>query len=539
MNEASVKLSFAEQVDAAVKLRDFIVSERHSYRGPDKIVDDIEAARQIAMSDRAPTADERASLSKVYRDLILIPDTSIAYDGVPPADFCSRGSPWVRSIYWLCVAPAVFLLLWVNRWLFIKVTDWTFAWHLPVIYAVMSACLIWGLFVFTGVVTDKKLNHMIGTCYGFTVLSLALSVGPFMLPDTYFSNAKAEIGLMKGCAEGADKNIPQQVTCNVVSPGTPPNSSQWVLNIGGLATQQESKSGLYKISGGLVVPLYVVVLALFGSAVSMTRRVPEYQRRAMSAADPLTNVEVREKLVFQVMQVVSAPLIAVTAFSVVKPVSISEAVIVGFGSGFASEPILLTIRGLVEKISPTPSAPATSVAVKVSPSMATLKPGETTSFAAQVVGVSNTAVAWHLDPDEAASGTISKSGLYTAPASLTAERNVTVTAISAADLNKSGSASIKLMCASAAAVPLAPIALAGPSVAVTMKPAEKRRFTATVAGDPAAPITWVLQPADAASGTLVNGDYTAPSAVPAGPIAVVAQKADQTLIGSALITIAP
>ena len=72
-----------------------------------------------------------------------------------------------------------------------------------------------------------------------------------------------------------------------------------------------------------------------------------------------------------------------------------------------------------------------------------------------------------------------------------------------------------------------------------MKPAEKRRFTATVAGEPAAPITWVLQPAGAASGILANGDYTAPSVVPAGPVAVVAQKADQTLIGRALITIAP
>ena len=32
-----------------------------------------------------------------------------------------------------------------------------------------------------------------------------------------------------------------------------------------------------EINGGLVVPLYVVVLALFGGAISMTRRVPEYQ----------------------------------------------------------------------------------------------------------------------------------------------------------------------------------------------------------------------------------------------------------------------
>ena len=208
------------------------------------------------------------------------------------------------------------------------------------------------------------------------------------------------------------------------------------------------------------MPLYVIVLAMIGSAVSMTRRVPEYQRRAMSSDDPLTNIEVREKLVFQIMQVVSAPLIAVTAFSILKPGSISEAVVVGFGSGFASEPILLMIRGLVEKASPAPSAPAGAVAVKVTPPTATLTSGETATFNAKVTGAPNTAVTWHLEPDEPASGTISKSGLYTAPATVAAEKNIMVTAISAADLNKSGSAALKLTPATAAAVPPAPIVLA-------------------------------------------------------------------------------
>ena len=46
-----------------------------------------------------------------------------------------------------------------------------------------------------------------------------------------------------------------------------------------------------EINGGLVVPLYVVVLALFGGAISMTRRVPEYQRRALDSHDVLTNAD--------------------------------------------------------------------------------------------------------------------------------------------------------------------------------------------------------------------------------------------------------
>src|SRR5260370_33598846 len=106
------------------------------------------------------------------------------------------------------------------------------------------------------------------------------------------------------------------------------------------------------ITGGLVVPLYVIVLALVGGAISMTRRVPEYQRRALDSRDPLTNAEAREYLVFQIMQVITAPLIAVTAYYVYHPGTPVESVVLGFASGFASEPILLMIRALVDKLTP-------------------------------------------------------------------------------------------------------------------------------------------------------------------------------------------
>jgi hypothetical protein len=554
------KQDFAKQVCAITKLYEFTASERRSYHVPDKIIDEIEVARQIVMDGGKPSPEQRASLSKAHRDLIMVPDMSITYSGVPPLEFWGQRSPWTWSIGILSAAPTVVLLLlmYVNR------AKGAFDWHLPLIYAAMSALSIWVLFVFTGVVTDRKLSRLIGTCYAFTLGAVVLSLAPFMFEGDYLSKPEAEINVLRGCAAGSDGTIPEQVKCATA----PADRSQWVVNIGGLAMLQPSRPSvpaatpqsatplaptsqsatpqsatpappkLYTISGGLVVPLYVIVLALIGSAISMTRRVPEYQRRAMSAQDPLSNVEAREKLVFQVMQVVSAPLIAVTAFSIVKPGSVSEAVIVGFGSGFASEPILLMIRGLVEKISPAPSAASGSVAVKITPPTATLKPGETATFNAQVIGVSNNAVTWHLEPDDPASGTISKSGLYTAPATVAAEKNVTATAVSAADLNKSGSAAIKLVPASTAAAPPAPTALAEPPVAVTMKPNEKRRFTATVAGDPAAPVTWVLQPAGAASGTLVDGTYTAPPTPPPGTVAVIAQKADATRIGSAQVTIA-
>lgn len=522
MNEDSVKAAFAEQVDAVVKLRDFMVSERHSYAVPDRIIDDIEAARQIAIMNRTPSAQERASLSKAQRDLVAVPTTSITYSGIPPAEFWQCGSAWTNAMAILCAAPAVLLLFYVNRQLISDRAAWSFHWHLPTCYAVTSASLIWALYVFTGVATDKKLNRMIGTCYVFTLIALGSSIVPFVFGSSDLGTAPAQIGLIKGCAVSADKAIPDQVKCDDKIPS---GGSQWVVNIGGLAIKAND---FYKISGGLVVPLYVVVLALFGSAVSMTRRVPEYQRSAMSAADPMTNVEARERLVFQIMQVASAPLIAVTAFSIVKPASVSEAVLVGFGSGFASEPILLMIRSLVDKMTPARAAAAGTVAVKVSPAASTPKPGDTIAFNAQVTGLPNAAVTWRLEPDDPASGTITVAGLYTAPVPLLADKDVTVIATSAADLNKSGTAAIKL-------APPAPIALAAPPVPVTMKPNDRRHFTV---GDGATPAVWTLDPAVPASGTLMNGDYTAPAVAPAAPVGIAAKQADGTLIGSATVTIA-
>lgn len=95
---------------------------------------------------------------------------------------------------------------------------------------------------------------------------------------------------------------------------------------------------------------------------------------------------------------------------------------------------------------PTPPATPT-IAVSVSPSSASVNPGSTQPFAAYVSGSSNTAVTWSLSP---ATGTISSTGVYTAPASLSSQTTVTVTATSQADSSKSASATITLNASPAA-----------------------------------------------------------------------------------------
>ena len=77
----------------------------------------------------------------------------------------------------------------------------------------------------------------------------------------------------------------------------------------------------------------------------------------------------------------------------------------------------------------------------MSPGTASLGQGKTQQFTATVSGTSNTGVTWSRNP---AVGTISTSGLYTAPSSITSQQTVQVTATSVADPTKSASAIVTL-----------------------------------------------------------------------------------------------
>jgi len=112
------------------------------------------------------------------------------------------------------------------------------------------------------------------------------------------------------------------------------------------------------IQGGFVVPFYVILLALVGGAVSLARRIPEYQKRSGEHYEEtpkqprLCELEVREVVVFQIMQLVSAPFIAVVAFYAIAPNTMNSAIGLAFLSGFASELILLQVRGIIEGLQP-------------------------------------------------------------------------------------------------------------------------------------------------------------------------------------------
>jgi hypothetical protein len=81
------------------------------------------------------------------------------------------------------------------------------------------------------------------------------------------------------------------------------------------------------------------------------------------------------------------------------------------------------------------------VTVSLTPTAVSLVASQTQQFSAVVGNSSNTAVTWSLTPS---TGTISTSGLYTAPSGISSQQTVTVTATSVADTTKSASSAITL-----------------------------------------------------------------------------------------------
>jgi hypothetical protein len=143
------------------------------------------------------------------------------------------------------------------------------------------------------------------------------------------------------------------------------------------------------ITGGLVVPLFFVALSVFGGFVSMLRRVPEIQERiSRSAADPLSKERARELLVFEVLQLLAAPLIAITAYYLIDPGSRATSIALAFIAGFSSETVLLYVRALTEKLQPETLRGVSNVPLSAS-ALSFGKQAKGTRSAPQTVTLSN------------------------------------------------------------------------------------------------------------------------------------------------------
>jgi hypothetical protein len=183
------------------------------------------------------------------------------------------------------------------------------------------------------------------------------------------------------------------------------------------------------------------------------------------------------------------------------------------------------------------STTASAVSIAISPTTATVATSATQQFTADVKNASNNTVNWLVNGvagGTPTSGTITGSGLYTAPSTVPSPQTVTITGMSGADANKTADATVTI------ALPIN-VSPSGVSVQAGLT----QQFTAAVTFSANTDVSWQVN--GIAGGNLTvgtidsNGLYTAPNSVPAtSKVTVTAiAKADGTRSSSVSVTITP
>jgi len=165
-----------------------------------------------------------------------------------------------------------------------------------------------------------------------------------------------------------------------------------------------------------------------------------------------------------------------------------------------------------------PSSPGT---VSVSPAATSVDQGATIQFFASVIGSGNQAVNWSIQ-EGSAGGSISQTGLYTAPQSA---MDVHIVATSVSDPNKSASALVTVN-----AVSVSMVSSAG------VPRGRQHQFAAAVAGTVLKDLTWTVEEGTAGGIITSDGVYTAPTN--GGPFHVTARSvADPSKAATAAVVL--
>jgi len=180
---------------------------------------------------------------------------------------------------------------------------------------------------------------------------------------------------------------------------------------------------------------------------------------------------------------------------------------------------------------------ASPVKISLTPTTANVIVGKTQQFTAKVTGTDNTAVTWNVVGGGCGAvgcGTISATGLYTAPATPPVIPEVEIVAVSVFDPTQTASSIVTIT----------------PSVTVTVNPPSatvadsgKQQFTAVVTGVANTAVTWSVSGkgcGGVACGTITTGGlYTAPAVTPNPPVVTVTatSQAIPTVFGTAGVAV--
>ncbi len=191
--------------------------------------------------------------------------------------------------------------------------------------------------------------------------------------------------------------------------------------------------------------------------------------------------------------------------------------------------------------------PPADVTVVTAPAEVEVRPGALVQFSANVTGAADKTVTWSVE--EADGGTITATGLYTAPAGegtfhvradhgTASGSGATSTALRVAGpdstsvkKNANGRSTVKVSSTAAQTLTVS----ITPSTA-TLDACGRQQFAATVTGVTDTRVTWSV--AQAGGGTVSSGLYTAPQAT--GTFVVVATSvADPSKVAQATVTVGP
>lgn len=215
-------------------------------------------------------------------------------------------------------------------------------------------------------------------------------------------------------------------------------------------------------------------------------------------------------------------------------------------SGLYTAPAIINVADTVS-IQATASADASKIAiakmslipvvtVSLTPATVSLVAGGSQQFTATVTGSTNSAVSWSLSCTHTGNcGTISIGGAYMAPAALTTQDTVTVSATAVADSTKSATATVNLTIVPVVTVSLSP-------ATGTLGIGGTQQFTATVAGAVNTAVTWALACTGSDCGSIsATGMYAVPGNIAqAGTVTITATSvADSTKSASATVSLVP
>ena len=297
----------------------------------------------------------------------------------------------------------------------------------------------------------------------------------------------------------ANLQINQQQQFTAAVTGHPNTNVTWSVSpsVGAI-----SSTGLYTAPSTLSSPQAVTVAATsVADPVKSANATVNLEPVVVSLSPSTASLQINQQQQFTATVTGNADTSVTWSLGAGNPGTISASGLYTAPASIATQQNISVIAASVADPNRNDTATVTliPVAVAVSPASASLASGQSQQFTATVTGTSNTSVTWSISP---AVGSISGTGLYTAPAMVSSSQTVTVTATSVADTNKFDNSTVTLQ----------PLQVSVSPSTVTLRKNDTQQFTATVtfATDPS--VTWSM-PAGSPGTLSATGLYTAPSNV--------------------------